>query len=83
MSDNKLLTGFVAGALVGVAAALLLAPGSGSDTRAAIANRATDLRRRADDLRHRAEDYVGQWRGRGRDGDDELVDSEAGRPVSG
>ncbi len=79
MADNKLITGFVAGALVGIAAALLLAPGSGSETRAAVASRAGDLRRRVDTLRSKAEDYVGQWRNRGDGVDEELVDSEAGR----
>ena len=80
-TDNKLITGFLAGALVGVAAALLLAPGSGSETRAAVAARAEDVRRRVGSLRERAEGYVGQWRGRG--SDDEAVEADADRSLSG
>ena len=53
-SDTKLITGFIAGALVGVAAALLLAPAPGSETRAVVVSRAGELRRRAAELAQRA-----------------------------
>ena len=49
-SDNKLITGFVAGALVGVAAALLLAPTTGSEARSIVTARAAELRRRAAEI---------------------------------
>ena len=66
-SDSKLITGFIAGALVGVAAALLLAPAPGSETRAVVASRASELRRRAGELGQRASGYVGSLRNRGND----------------
>ena len=81
--DNRLITGFVAGALVGIAAALLLAPNAGSETRSMIASRAGDLRRRAGELRERAGTYVSNLRDRGGDAGDDLADAELDRPVSG
>ncbi|HYV99247.1 MAG TPA: YtxH domain-containing protein [Gemmatimonadaceae bacterium] len=54
------LTAFLIGLAIGAGAALLLAPQSGAQTRAAIGRRATRVRRAAsrvaDDLRERAED---------------------------
>ena len=71
-SDTKLITGFIAGALVGVAAALLLAPAPGSETRAVVASRASDLRRRAAELAQRA----GNLRNRADAADEEYVESD-------
>jgi gas vesicle protein len=56
--------GFLVGALVGAATALLLAPQSGEDTRGYIRDRGIELKERADklsdDARHRAEELQGQ-----------------------
>ena len=78
--DNRLITGFIAGALVGVAAALLLAPNSGRETREMVAARASELRRRADELRQRAGSYVGNLRNRG-NSDDDYEDVEIDRSI--
>ncbi len=78
--NNKLITGFIAGALVGVAAALLLAPKSGRETREMVAARAAELRQRADDLRQRAGSYVGNLRNRGNASDD-YEDAEIDRSI--
>ena len=63
MADSKcgpdFLAGFVIGGLVGAAAALLLAPQSGEETRTLIRDKGIELREQADDLgveaRRRAE----------------------------
>ena len=78
--NNKLITGFIAGALVGVAAALLLAPKSGRETREMVATRAAELRQRADELRQRAGSYVGNLRNRGNASDD-YEDAEIDRSI--
>ncbi len=77
---NRLITGFIAGALVGVAAALLLAPSSGRETREMVAARANELRQRADELRQRASSYVGNLRNRGNASDD-YDDAEIDRSI--
>ncbi|MDX1412673.1 MAG: YtxH domain-containing protein [Candidatus Promineifilaceae bacterium] len=67
MNDNSsdvgaFLAGFVIGGLVGAAAALILAPQSGSETRSQIMNKSNDLReaggRRAHQARDSATTYV-------------------------
>ena len=78
--DNRLITGFIVGALVGVAAALLLAPSSGKETREMVAARANELRQRADELRQRASSYVGNLRNRGNASDD-YDDAEIDRSI--
>lgn len=76
MSDSNgetgaFLAGFVIGALSGAAAALMLAPQSGAETRAQIANRGQELRNRgeaqlqearttADAYRRQAEETVSE-----------------------
>ena len=79
-SDTKLITGFIAGALVGVAAALLLAPApgscsgirAGSETRAVVVSRAGELRRRAAELAQRA----GNLRNRADASEEENAESD-------
>lgn len=60
--------GFVVGALVGAAAAMLLAPQSGEETRTLIRDRGIELRERADDAtleaRRKAEELRGQAKGK-------------------
>lgn len=73
MADNDsdfgaFFTGFLFGGLVGAAAALLLAPQSGEETRAQIRQRSIELRDQAEDLaedtRRRAEEVAVQTRAR-------------------
>ena len=75
-SDSKLITGFVAGALVGVAAALLLAPTTGSEARSIVTTRAGELRRRATELGQRAGSYASNLRNRGDDSGEEYAESD-------
>lgn len=62
------LAGFVIGALVGAATALILAPQSGQATRSQLANISTDLRQageeRLDQVRHAADSYGRDYRDR-------------------
>ena len=70
MSDSTcaadFVAGFVVGALVGAAAALLFAPQSGEDTRILIRDKGIELREQADDLsveaRRRAEKLQSQMK---------------------
>jgi gas vesicle protein len=59
-SGVDFIAGFVVGALVGAAAALLLAPQSGEETRIMIRDRGIEIKERADELgvdaRRRAEE---------------------------
>ncbi|MGD8463156.1 MAG: YtxH domain-containing protein [Anaerolineae bacterium] len=63
-SGVDFLAGFFVGALVGAAAALLLAPQSGEETRTIIRERGIELKDRADDLsleaKKRAEELQAQ-----------------------
>ncbi len=43
MKKKKIIIGFIAGASIGVLAAILLSPNKGSDTRQLIADKASDL----------------------------------------
>jgi gas vesicle protein len=54
------LAGFVIGALVGAAAALLLAPQSGEDTRLQIRDKGIEIKGRAEDLQGQARDRADQ-----------------------
>jgi gas vesicle protein len=69
------LAGFILGGLVGAAAALLLTPQSGQETRAFIRDRGTELqersvemtaqtRKRAQDLQSRAGGSASEWQNR-------------------
>ncbi len=64
----EFFTGFLLGAVVGAAAALLLAPQSGEETREVIRERGIELQGRmgqtTDDARRRAEDMAAQARER-------------------
>ena len=71
------ISGVIAGAILGAAAALLLAPNSGRESRQALAARTGELRQRA-------EGYVGNIRERFRRGGDEEaedVGSSAGNSI--
>ena len=57
VSRNKFVTGLIAGAAVGAAAGLLLAPKPGKETRHVVSARAGDLRQKAGS-------YVGTMRQR-------------------
>lgn len=53
----KVLVGFIIGVMVGIAAALLMAPSSGEDLRQQMSDQATvDLRRMRDEYRRGMED---------------------------
>jgi len=75
MAENKcagdFLAGFMVGALVGAAAALLLAPMSGEETRGMIREKGVELGQRADELgieaRKRAEELQAQAKERAED----------------
>jgi gas vesicle protein len=69
MADNSgdlgsFLAGFVIGGLIGAGVALLMAPQSGEETRALIADKSIELRDRASetagDVQTRASDYAQQ-----------------------
>lgn len=75
MSDNNgsgdigaFLAGFIIGGLVGAAAALILAPQSGEETRHQIVDRGRELRQasteRLDEYRAKTGDYLAETRGR-------------------
>jgi gas vesicle protein len=69
-SGGEFIAGFLVGALVGAAAALLLAPQSGEQTRTLIRDRSLELGQRADELsaeaRRRAEELQAEARERAR-----------------
>lgn len=78
MSDNNgggdigaFLAGFVIGGLVGAAAALILAPQSGEETRHQIADRGRELRQvsteRLHEVRAKTEDYLAETQDRIKD----------------
>ncbi|HNP70676.1 MAG TPA: YtxH domain-containing protein [Kouleothrix sp.] len=54
-SDMLFLAGLFAGAVVGAAAAALLAPRSGAETREQVAERGIELKNRAEDAVQRAQ----------------------------
>ncbi|HEX5691568.1 MAG TPA: YtxH domain-containing protein [Roseiflexaceae bacterium] len=58
-SDLMFLAGLVAGAIVGGAAAALLAPRSGPETREQIVERGLELKNRAEDVVERAQRVAG------------------------
>lgn len=80
MSDDSdfgnFLAGFVIGGLVGAAAALLLAPQSGEDTRVLLRDKGIELKDRAvetaEDTRVRAEEALEEARIRAEDAMEEL-----------
>jgi gas vesicle protein len=54
---NRIITGLIAGSIIGAVAGLLIAPKSGKETREIVGTRAGELR-------ERAEEYVGNLRER-------------------
>lgn len=77
MSDNStnefgaFLAGFVIGGLVGAAAALVLAPQSGSETRSQLVGMGQDLRQVGTDSVHQVRDSADTYLGRFESLDDE------------
>lgn len=77
MNDNNsgefgaFLAGFVIGGLVGAAAALILAPQSGSETRTKIAGKGQDLREAGGQRVHQAREEANQYLHRSDDSDSE------------
>jgi gas vesicle protein len=74
MSDSNddvgaFLAGFVIGALVGAAAALILAPQSGEQTRAGLADRSRDWRTTGGDRLAQVSSALAEVRARAGDGD--------------
>lgn len=59
MRNNGLITGVLAGALVGTAAGILLAPKTGKESRKIVSSKATDFKIKAGDYRDKAENYFG------------------------
>jgi gas vesicle protein len=59
MRNNGLIAGVLAGALVGTAAGLLLAPKTGKESRKIVRSKATGLKIKAGDYRTKAENYLG------------------------
>jgi gas vesicle protein len=68
MADNKcagdFVAGFLVGALVGAAAAVLLAPQSGEETRTMLRDRGVELGQRAEELSLQAKDRAGEYQTR-------------------
>lgn len=60
-SSNNLITGLVAGAIIGAAAGILFAPKPGRETRQVVGTKAVDLR-------DKAGDYIGNLKDRIRKG---------------
>lgn len=78
MSDNNsdlgaFLAGFVIGGLVGAATALILAPQSGEETRAQIANRSEELRRVSEERVHQYRELADRYTHEYRDRAEELI----------
>ena len=69
MSATKFFTGFLVGGAIGALAGILLAPKSGEETRAQIAETAKEMTRRADEtvkeLQSKADDVVSEMQKKG------------------
>jgi len=61
-SAAKSLMVFICGAAIGASAMLLYAPASGSETRARIADKATELKDRAGEWTGQAVDKAAEWK---------------------
>lgn len=76
MADNTgsvdFLAGFLVGALVGAAAALLLAPQSGEDTRTQLRDKGVELGQRAEELQIQAKDRAEELQIQAKDRADEM-----------
>lgn len=69
MSGTKFLAGFIVGGAIGALAGILLAPKSGAETRAMIADSAKDIAKRADEtvkeIQEKADDVVSDMQRKG------------------
>lgn len=69
MSATKFLAGFIVGGAIGVIAGVLLAPKSGEETRAMIADTTKDVFERANEtvkeIQHKADDVVSDMQKKG------------------
>lgn len=69
MSGTKFLAGFLVGGAIGAIAGILLAPKSGEETRALIAETAKDVTKRAEDtvkeIQEKADDVVSEMQKKG------------------
>ena len=77
MSATKFLAGFIVGGAIGAIAGVLLAPKSGEETRALIADSAKDAVRRADEtvkeIQSKADDVVSDMQRKGDEIKEKLV----------
>ena len=77
MSATKFLAGFIVGGAIGAVAGILLAPKSGEETRALIADSAKDAVRRADEtvkeIQSKADDVVSDMQRKGDEIKEKLV----------
>ena len=78
MSATKFLAGFLVGGAIGAVAGILLAPKSGEETRALIADTAKDTLRRADEtvkeIQSKADDVVSDMQKKGDELKNKLQD---------
>ncbi len=78
MSATKFLAGFLVGGAIGAVAGILLAPKSGEETRALIAETAKDTLRRADEtvkeIQSKADDVVSDMQKKGDELKNKLQD---------
>ncbi len=89
MSAAKFFAGFIVGGAIGAIAGILLAPKSGEETRALIADSAKDVARRADEtvkeIQSKADDVVADMQKKGdeiREKLQNLLDKKNEEPVS-
>jgi gas vesicle protein len=73
MNYKKTLTGFAAGAAVGVLAGILLAPDKGSATRKKISNKTNDL---SDSVKHSFSDFIDSVKRLYKDAEQNVDDME-------
>ena len=78
MSAGKFLAGFLVGGAIGAVAGILLAPKSGEETRAMLADGAKDALKRADDtvkqIQSKADDVVSDMQKKGEEIKEKLQD---------
>ena len=78
MSAGKFFAGFIVGGAIGAIAGILLAPKSGEETRALLADGAKDAMRRADEtvkqIQSKADDVVSDMQRKGEEIKEKLQD---------
>ena len=89
MSATKFLAGFIVGGAIGTIAGILLAPKSGEETRAMLADSAKDAARRADETvkesQAKADEVVADMQKKGdemREKLQKLLDKKSEEPAS-